>query len=243
MGRHDSIIDLIIESGERFSSRVSELKNFLAFTSSSAVIDSNWTSSSRDARALALICTAAELEALTKSTVQECHKELNRVRVPILELIPSVRQLVAHATFESLRDLQDHGKLWEQRGFATTLENCRDIAQFPLESKRPQPPLDGRTLKPEHFYRMWSIYSLPGEAFSDVSWPGSLLKLASARNDLAHGNLPYMEIFQQAGRASSDVEKYLDDVAAFADHFVANWCEYLDEEKYLAANAAPVVKK
>ena len=234
MGRLDPLLDTIIEAGERFRKRIDDLKSFLAFTSSSAAASKTWASSSRDARALSLICTAAELEALTKTVVQESHEAFNSERIAIHRLVPSVRQLVAHATFESLRELQDHAKLWDQRSFATTLDSCQELAQFPVERRRAQPPLDGKTLKPEHYYRLWSIYTLPGEPFPVASWTGSLLKLSSARNDLAHANLPYMEIFQQAGRGPTDVENYIDDVAAFTEHFVSTWYEYIDESKFLA---------
>ncbi|GAB3177686.1 hypothetical protein GCM10027162_27830 [Streptomyces incanus] len=54
-----------------------------------------------------------------------------------------------------------------------------------------------------------------------------------ARNDLAHGNLPYHEIFQQAGRSIKDIESYVSNVSDFSSHFVDSWNEYLAGEEYL----------
>jgi hypothetical protein len=117
--------------------------------------------------------------------------------------------------------------------FATTLESCREIAVFPIERNYPQPPLDGKTLRPEHFERLWAIYSLPGYAFPRSTWNASLAKLALARNDLAHGNLAFYEIFQQAGRSVADIERYVNDIEGFTNHFIDSWWEYINDEGYL----------
>jgi hypothetical protein len=233
VGKHDGLRKEILDHLDRLLKRTGELKVFLAFTQTSLTNSSGWDSASRDARALAIICTMAELESLIKVSVQRTHETLNTAGIQTMALIPSVRQVVAHTTFESLRTLQDHSRMWDKRSFATTLELCDDPAKFPIERSHPQPPLDGKTLKPEHFYRLWQIYQLPGAAFPDVRWPGALLKLAMARNDLAHGNLPYHEIFQQAGRSIPEIESYISSVSDFASHFVRSWNLYLHDESYL----------
>ncbi len=235
MARHDELTQEITGHLTRLLKRTSELKIFLAFTQTADVNEAGWDSSSRDARALAIVCTMAELESLVKSMVQGTHEELNGSSISLKSLIPSMRQVVAHAEFESLRTLQDHGKMWEKRSFATTLEQCSDRAKFPIEKKHAQPPLDGKTLKPEHFFRLWQIYKLPEEPFPNQRWPGALQKLALARNDIAHGNLPYHEIFQQAGRSVADIETYVTQIGEFAAHFVDAWTKYLRAEMYLVA--------
>lgn len=221
----------------RLLKRTSELKVFLAFTQTADLNVVGWLSGSRDARALAVICTMAELESLVKTTVQRTHEELNTSSIPLKLLIPSVRQVVAHADFESLRAIQDHAKMWDKRWYTTTLERCGDFAKFPVEKSHPQPPLDGRTLKPEHFFRLWQIYSLPDAAFPDQRWPGALQKMALIRNDIAHGSLPYHEIFQHAGRDIPDIEKYVTHIESFAGHFTTAWSRYLREELYLMATS------
>ena len=233
MGNHDAFIQDLTGQGVRALDRIDDLKRFLAFVE----VDSNqrisvWQSAQRDARALAIICSMAELEALTKSTLQGVHREINNSSLPVELLIPSVRQLTAHTIFESLKELQDPAKMWEKRSYATTLETCSEIAVFPILNNHPQPPLDGKTLKPQHFERLWSIYSIPGYAFPKSTWNASLTKLSLARNDLAHGNLPFYEIFQQAGRSVSEIERYVNDIADFIAHFVNSWEDYMDNERY-----------
>nr|WP_143657612.1 MAE_28990/MAE_18760 family HEPN-like nuclease [Streptomyces sp. alain-838] len=233
MAQHEALTQEITEHLARLLKRTAELKTFLAFTQTADTSSAGWLSGSRDARALAIVCTMAELEALVKNALQRTHEELNKSAITLRSLIPSMRQVVAHTEFESLRTLQDHGKMWEKRSYTTTLEQCVDLAKFPIERKHPQPPLDGKTLKPEHFFRIWQIYKLPEEPFPDQRWPGALQKMALARNDIAHGNLPYHEIFQQAGRSVPDIEGYVSRVGDFAGHFVRVWNKYLRSEMYL----------
>jgi hypothetical protein len=232
---HDPLILEVQTQGERLLSRCDDLKKFLALVrvSSDDGRELRWNSESKDARAVAVVCAAAELESFTKFVIQETHRELNNSGMAIKSLRPSLRQLAAHATFESLRDLSDHSKLWEKRRYATTLEICVDPIQLPIENRYAQPPLDGRTLRPEHFNRIWEIYGLPDAAFPASAWSASLQKLALFRNDIAHGNLSYYEIFQQAGRSVADVERYVNDLNEFVIHMAASWCDYLNAQGYL----------
>jgi len=217
----------------RVLERIEDLKLFLAFARTPDSGSGRWKSAQRDARALAIVCSVAELEALTRFTIQRTHEELNAAFLSVDRFVPSVRQIVAHNCFESLRALQDPIKMWERRLYATTLESCAEIAEFPVVVNHPQPPLDGRTLRPEHFNRLWKIYSLPGYAFPRSAWDASLTKLALIRNDIAHGNLPFIEIFQQAGRSIKEIEGYLNDIEDFVAHFHDSWTEYMQSQQYL----------
>ncbi|MFI2910064.1 HEPN domain-containing protein [Streptomyces sp. PDY-4] len=235
MAPHDSLVTDIHLRADKFLRRVDDLKKFLALVTGSPQRPQNprWASESRDARALAIVCVMAEMEAFAKYLIQETHMAINGSSVKVGDLRPSLRQLAAHTTFESLRELNDHGKLWERRKYATTLEACSEFVEFPLNRKQAQPPLDGKTLKPEHFNRLWDIYGLPGVSFPFASWSASLQKLAMLRNDVAHGNIPYVEIFQQAGTSVADVERYVDDIVEFLIHLVDSWCQYLSMTGYL----------
>jgi hypothetical protein len=219
--------------GERLLRRCDDLKKFLALVRIASQ-NARWASEAADARALAVVCTMAELESYAKFLIQETHKELNNSGFPLSKLRPSLRQLAAHTTFESLRALSDHSKLWERRKYATTLEACSDAVELPIESRFAQPPLDGRTLKPEHFNRIWEIYGLPGVSFPFATWSASLQKMALFRNDVAHANIPFADIFKEAGRSISDVERYVNDISEFAIYLGEAWGDYLRNESYLS---------
>jgi hypothetical protein len=231
---HESLRAELDGCCDRLLIRIEQLKRYMQLsaqvgTESRAVS----TSLLAEARGSAIVGVCAELEALTRTTIQRTHEELNSMGIPYANLVASLRQLAAHHVFESLRELQDHSKLWERRLYATTLEKCPDSPQFPIARRSAQPPLDGRTLRPEHFYRIWDIYGLTGMAFPTVSWATSLQKVALLRNDIAHANLPFYEIFKQAGSSVGEVERYLDDIGYFSMHFVFCWSEYLRDEGYL----------
>lgn len=235
MAPHDNLVIDIHLRADKFLRRVDDLKKFLALVTGNSQTSGNprWSSESRDARALAIVCVMAELESFTKYLIQETHMAINSSAVTMGDLRSSLRQLAAHTTFESLRELNDHSKLWERRKYATTLDACAEPVELPVNRRQAQPPLDGRTLKPEHFNRLWEIYGLPGLSFPSAAWSASLQKMAMLRNDVAHGNISYVEIFQQAGVALSDVERYVDDIVEFLIHLVDSWCQYLSATGYL----------
>jgi hypothetical protein len=233
---HDALTLDIQVQAERLLRRYDDLKSFLALAQlapDQRLENERWQSETRDARALSAVCGMAELEAFTKYLIQETHRELNSLQFSVSDLRPSLRQLAAHTTFESLKALADHSKLWEKRKYATTLELCSDAVSLPVELRYAQPPLDGRTLRSEHFNRIWEIYGLPNFAFPMATWSASLQKMALFRNDVAHGNIPYDEIFQQAGRSVADVERYVNDISEFVIYLVTTWIEYLQLQGYL----------
>ncbi|MFJ9189357.1 MAE_28990/MAE_18760 family HEPN-like nuclease [Streptomyces globisporus] len=237
MAPHENLVTDIHLRADKFLRRVDDLKKFLALVTGNSQTSGNprWASESRDARALAIVCVMAELESFTKYLIQETHVAINSSTATVGDLRSSLRQLAAHTTFESLRELNDHSKLWERRKYATTLDVCAEPVDLPVNRRQAQPPLDGKTLKPEHFNRLWEIYGIPGHSFPSATWGTSLQKMAMLRNDVAHGNISYVEIFQQAGVSLSDVERYVDDIVEFLIHLVESWCRYLSATGYLKA--------
>jgi hypothetical protein len=229
---HEALRSQMLDHLGRLLERTDELRTFLAFVQGGET--GHWMSASLDARALAIVCGMAELESLVTTTIQCTHEALNDAGIKTQQLTPALRQMVAHSTFESLKEVRDHKRMWRSRGSVTTLDSCPEFSRFPVVKKgAPQPPLDGRTLKPEHFHRIWEIYQLPDQPFPVLAWQGHLVKMASARNDLAHGNLPYPEVFREAGRSVSSVEQYVGTIRGLSTHFADKWIQYLIEERYL----------
>jgi len=233
--KHDALILDLHSAIDRLLDRLDDLRFYLIGADTLAQQDAKrWGFASLEARGAAVVGASAELEAATRTFIQRTHDELNGMTIPIKDIRPSLRQLAAHSEFESLRTTNDHSKLWERRSYTTTMDSCANPLKLPIVRKTAQPPLDGRTLRPEHFFRLWDVYGLPGVAFPSVAWVGSLQKIALARNDIAHGNLRFKDIFLQPGRNAREIERYLDDLSLFAIHLVEQWEEYLEKELYLA---------
>ncbi|MEU8814933.1 MAE_28990/MAE_18760 family HEPN-like nuclease [Actinoplanes sp. NPDC048796] len=187
----------------------------------------------QEARAAAIVGIVAELESLTRTALTELHQHINDAGVPISTIAACLRQLAAHDEFESLRTLQDATKVWEKRAFATSMDRQQRGANLPLPRRGPLPPMDGRTPTPGLYSRIWAVYGLHREVFPVASWSASIQKLSGLRNDVAHGNLPIYQIFQQPAVDVPDIERYIDDVEAFASHFVATITDYIDTKLYL----------
>ncbi len=230
MAEHEHIVDRLSQRLDRLQRRAEYLLRLLSGVE--AAPDSQSVLNSEEARAHAIVSIVAELEALVRETLKEVHRTINAEQIASSELSRCVRQLAAHAHFDSLRDSSRHDNIWTARAAVTSLDVDHRLVTLPLPMKGPQPPLDGRTLIPEHFRRIWSVYGLPGEPFPTASTATSLQKLALARNDIAHGNLPFEEALQEPGRELRHVRQYLADIRELAQHFIAAWSSYLEGEMY-----------
>lgn len=186
-----------------------------------------------DIRAHAVVSIMAELEAVTRNTLFAVHRELNVEQVRICDLQPCLRSLVAQGHFQSLRTSQQYFKTWQTRGEVTRLNESIEIAKFPTPTRGPIPPLDGRTLVPEHFLRIWAVYGLDGEALPSARTRGYLQKLALARNDIAHANQDFDEIFREPGRETSDIIDYVEHTRQFSMHLSDEWRVWIARSGYL----------
>lgn len=230
---HEALVGEVEAQCDQLLRRADSLKRYMILVAKLVDDDrAKWYELSLEARGSAVVGCCAELEALTRLVLQRSHEEINGLQLEYRQTVACLRQLTAHSAFESLRSLQDHAKLWERRAFTTTLDLSTERVKLPIMQRSPQPPLDGRTLRPEHFYRMWGIYGLGDVPFPQVGWAASLQKLALMRNDVAHGNIPLAEVFKQAGTSGESIERYIDDVGYFAMHFTAQWIAFMQAERY-----------
>lgn len=233
---NDAFVEAVWSETDRLLSRVERLDTQL--TASFRVYAAEGErayAATQDSRAAAILYSMAELESLTRFVLTEAHKTINLLEVPVRDVRPCLRGLAAHSWFESLRSLQETAKVWERRALTTTMDGSAEPMRLPVVGRpKAQPPLDGKTPKPEHFALVWAMYGLPDEPFTTGSWQTTLRKLSGVRNDLAHGNVPFSEVFRTPGLQEGDVEGYLADLAHFAIHFASSWVTYMTSASYLA---------
>lgn len=234
MAKHDQCTEAIWDGLERLLDRYDELRRFIDIAKR-VEGDPNirWRKATYEARASLIVCCMAELEALTKLVITEVHGSLNGLQLSTQDYSSTIVALLGHGQFESLRTLADHEKLWTRRIEVLNLHFASDVIDFPLPRKGPQPPLDGSTLRPPHFDRVWKIYGLPGIPFPKILWSLSLANMADLRNDIAHANAEFDSIFKARGRRVEDFLAHLENIEEFAVHFVETWDVYLDAESYL----------
>jgi hypothetical protein len=227
-------LQTLVDQQDRLSKRAQGLKRLIISVQTVALSPvASGVLLLQEARAAAIVGIVAELESLTRTILSEIHDHINQAAVPLNSIAACLRQLAVHDEFESLRTLQDATKVWEKRAFATSLDRQSTGTVLPMPRKGPLPPMDGRTPNPGLYSRIWAVYGLHRDVFPVASWSASIQKLSGLRNDIAHGNLPVHQVFQQPGVQVPDIERYIDDVQAFSDHFVATVTDYIASKLYL----------
>jgi hypothetical protein len=224
----------VLDQAEEALSRLDRLKAFLLTAEDLHKQDGDkWRFLSQEARAACIVGVLAELEALTGVFLKGISREITAGRHAVSALRPCLRGLAGHTHFESLRDTADSENIWARRALLTTLDMSSDTAAMPIPTRGPQPPLDGRTLTPAHFRRIWDVFGIDGDPLPDLASGQTLQKLSGLRNDIAHGNLPFAEIFRTAGTTAPSVERYVTQMSLTVIHLASAWSMYANTRAYL----------
>lgn len=166
-------------------------------------------------RAAAIIASMAETESVLRSSLKGAFEVINSSGATVNELIPSLRVLVMHESFESAVSTSKKKWVsrWDERIRLCSLADCRDVALIPVaKSDYPQLPLDGSTVALRHLTVIDRVLGLRWDPHSDVLLVTALKKLSPARNDLAHRNDEPSKILSQAGFGAKEVSKYIGDL-------------------------------
>jgi hypothetical protein len=177
----------------------------------------------------------AELEALVTGVLDHVNEEINGLQVQLKDLRPSLRALAAHAHWKSLDAAVDPTKVWARRQSVTCFDRSADSVALPRSNDRePIPPLDGKTLRAMHMERVAIVYGIDATKIVSTGSVLSLKKLAAARNDVAHANLPFLTIFARAGFSMKDIRLDLDELEELGFRLVTEFDGYLSSANYLA---------
>lgn len=179
-----------------------------------------------DCRGLAYVRAAATLERYLKSTLGAVLAEIEARAVTIDQLRWSLFALVEHG---ELKKLQDHRKLsmWDVRiGIFARL-----ALTTPVAFRMPALSLDGRTLTPDHFDRVWHLFGFSGAALPSARHGLALRDLARIRNDLAHGVSTPLEVARL--KPTSDVTRMVGHVEDVVQHVALASDAYLSARAYL----------
>lgn len=223
---------------DRFLQRTDELRRFIdisvAFDKSAEM---SWVGALREARASAIVCSIAELEVLVSDSLVKVNESINGTGVLVRNLKPSLRALATIKEFTSLANLKDAEKVWQTRLILASLHESNETANLPAtprsQSKQPQAPLDGKTLKPIHFKRIASVYSILPSDFVQASHTLALTKFSGARNDIAHANSPFPAIFSQRNFLVSNIREDLGALDEIAFNFVERFSRYVERCEFL----------
>lgn len=226
----------IIELGDDATSRLEFWRQTLLRLSSNALSGITEVDPlGQELRGAAAVATMAEIERLLREALVELSLDINRAGVPISALSPGLRALASDAQFQAMSMSPRGEKHWDNRAVVTRLETNMQIAKFPTRfTSGPQPPLDGKTIRANHFQRIWAVLDLDEAAIPAADMETSLNAMSTMRNDVAHGNDPLSEIFheQVLGKSAADIAQHILQLIRLVDHFCLSLSSYASERKY-----------
>jgi hypothetical protein len=179
-------------------------------------------------RAWVYVKAAAVLERTMRDVLEGLLLELGRSGVSPSKLRASLFGLVAERQLQSLRDVRAYEKVWRKRCELFTITASTSPAEFGVDAI----PLDGRTLRPQHFEVVWEVFGFSGSCLPSAIHRLALTEVANFRNDLAHGNVDPDDV--QRNKTFTDVCRMVTHVEDIAEHLLAASESYLADAGYLA---------
>lgn len=134
------------------------------------------------AKAFSYVWLSASLEQFVRGFLESLSRELTSRQIPRSDLRRCLLALCDFPHFDALREVGGL-PMWSRRVEVMARTESRDAAVFSDVVF----PLDGRTLRPEHFETIWRIFGLPGVPLPSGRHSFALNDLADGRNAVAHG--------------------------------------------------------
>lgn len=177
-------------------------------------------------RASAYVWLAALLERVVRDALQATLQEISLLAVPLHDLRLSLFSLLCDAEFTSIVD-RSRSHSWEQKIAVLS----RTSEATPALLARNVLPLDGRTIRAEHFDTIWLVLGLGAPSVPSPLHRIALKDLADGRNEIAHGHMdPVM--FGRA-KATSDVLRIATRVDEVILHLLTSLDAYVDRKMYV----------
>lgn len=169
-------------------------------------------------RADAYVWLAAMLERVVRDAVRDVLRELTTLGVPCKGVRASLFSLLCDPELTSVAE-RNRQTSWKVRValFDRLLDNS------PATFSEDILPLDGRTIRGEHFDIIWIVFGLPGASLPGPQHRVALKDLAEGRNEIAHGHKDPV-VF---GKTKATVD--LLGLAGRVDEVMLHLLSYLDE--------------
>jgi hypothetical protein len=176
-------------------------------------------------RAYVYVWLAALLERVIRDGIRDALRELASHKVPSNELRASLFALLCDPEIASVSDRN------RQSGWSTRVGLfARLLATEPAAFSEDIVPLDGRTLRAEHFDSIWVVFGLQGPSLPAPQHRVALKDLADGRNEVAHGHLEPVVFGKQ--KATADLLRLATRVEDVISHFMGAMDDYLGKAKY-----------
>jgi hypothetical protein len=176
-------------------------------------------------RAHIYVWLAALLERIVRESIRDSLRELTSLGLPCIKLRASLFALLCDPDIMSVADRN------RQSGWAVRVNLFnRVVANAPAAFSEDILPLDGRTLRGEHFDNIWLVFGLSGPSLPAPQHRVALKDLAEGRNEVAHGHLDPV-VFGKV-KATADLLRLAGRVDEVISHFLGALDEYLRKQEF-----------
>jgi hypothetical protein len=176
-------------------------------------------------RAYVYVWLAAILERVVRDSLRSLVSELSTAAVRHCDVRTSLFGLLCDAELQAIGDRSKQSG-WPRRVALFSRLLDASPATFAGEVL----PLDGRTLRGEHFDTMWLVFGFSGPSLPSPRHRASLKELADGRNEVAHGNSDPV-LFGKT-KATSDLVRLAERVDDVICHALSAMDEYLTRGHY-----------
>ena len=170
---------------------------------------------------------SAILERFFKSTLEALFYEMNAVGIQHDQLKPSLFSATCSSELLSLKDLNDHKKIWPRRVQMFSRLWQSQTVTF----KMTDIPYDGRTIRPDHLRIAWAVFGINGNPFPTPLHELSLTEIADGRNNVAHGETDPITFGR--GKNPTDFLKTISRIEDIIIHMGTETESYLKNSGYI----------
>lgn len=177
-------------------------------------------------RAAAYVWLAATLERIVRDAIQTTLREISVVSPPLRDLRLSLFALLCEGEFDSI-STRSRNKSWEAKinVFQRTMESTPTVLSEAIL------PLDGRTIRAEHFDTIWLVLGLPNDSTPSPIHRIALRDLADGRNEVAHGHKDPVAFGRR--KATTDLLKLAMRIEEVITHLLTGLDAYIDGRLYV----------
>lgn len=176
-------------------------------------------------RAWAYVWLAALLERIVRDALQATFREITQLAIPVKDLKFSLFSLLCDAEFASIAD-RSRSNSWEQK-IAVFLRTTEAKPALLAENIL---PLDGRTIRGEHFETIWLVLGLSTPSVPSPLHRIALKDLADGRNEIAHGHMDPVTFGRS--KATNDMLGIAKRVEEVIVHLLGSLDAYVDKKQY-----------
>lgn len=180
----------------------------------------------QDIQASVYVLLGAAIEKFTNQMVNAVADEITAQNIPYCDLSLNLLSISIGGPFLALQDVRGL-KMWRKRVELLSHAQSQQVATLSSAHM----PLDGRTIRPDHYEIIWMVFGFAGSSLPDARTGLALKMIADYRNLVAHGDEDPATV---AGLQSVEaLLRLIDQIDSLGVHIYDSAIDYLDARRYL----------